>query len=61
MLMTTPYMLLITILKNIITKLESARCQLKWFDNNCMKGNYDKFNLLIPYHDDVYINMGTLY
>ena len=41
-------MLLMTILTNIITKLESAYCQLiKWFDNNCMKANYDKFHLLI--------------
>ena len=49
-----------TILKKIITKLESAHCQLsKWFDNNCMKVNYDKFHLLIPYRDDdVYVNIG---
>ena len=35
-------------IKNIITKLESTYCQLsKWFDNNCMKVNYEMMMTMI--------------
>ena len=53
----TPYVVDDNI-KNIITNLEYAYYQLsKWFDNNCLKVNYEKFHLFILCHnDDIYVN-----
>ena len=56
---TTPYVCGIDITSVIKSLENAAEIVFTWFKNNHMKGNKDKYHVILSTHEDMHVKIGT--